>query len=370
MRFPFFTILVVIINFLIFMISFSNFKETALTFGLIPAHFNIGSLLTYSFLHDGFGHLFINMAGLYVFGSRMEKVWGWLEYAVFCICASIFSGLVYVFSTYIIFTQSEQNHVMVGSSGIVFAVMGFCAIRFHHNTAKIRALPIPIFAGISAIIITQLILALISIFNPVLRSIAFASHIGGFAFGVAAAIITGKALEGEREYLTQKAEEFMQSGSMLEAIQCYEILLKYDPENAMSYAELGRIWGILEDEKQSIPCYMIAVELYTSGGSEDKAIETQKEMRCFWPNVKINSSAKFRLAQYLEESGQPERAMDEFFRLSEEEPQTLDAEMALLKLAQMQSALSDNPEIAKNTYTDFLNRYPNSKWKAFAEKEI
>ena len=366
---PYFTISIIIMNFLIFIISFANFEEIALTFGLIPAHLNIGALFTYSFLHDGPGHLFINMAGLYIFGSRAERIWGWLEYAVFCLSAGVFSGLIYILSVHLFFS-SQQDQVMVGSSGVVFAIMGFCAIRFRYKTVKIKNLKLPVSAGILAILIIQIILALLSFINLELRSIAFASHLGGFAFGMAIAIISGKALDSEREYLYQKAEELSMSGSMLEAIQCFETLLKYDPENAQSYAELGKLWAIIDEEKQSIPCYMMAVELYISNGSENKAIEIQKEMAAFWPNVKINSASKFRLAQYLEESGQPEQAMNEFFKLSEDEPQTLEAEMALLKLAQMQSALSQNPIEAKETYKHFIQRYPNSKWKSFAEKEI
>src|SRR5699024_3563412 len=33
-------------------------------------------LVTYGFLHGGFGHLFFNMFALYMFGLPVERVWG------------------------------------------------------------------------------------------------------------------------------------------------------------------------------------------------------------------------------------------------------------------------------------------------------
>ena len=37
-------------------------------------------LLTYGFLHGGFGHLFFNGIALYQFGSRLEYLWGPKKY--------------------------------------------------------------------------------------------------------------------------------------------------------------------------------------------------------------------------------------------------------------------------------------------------
>src|SRR5580700_2631228 len=40
-------------------------------------------LLTYSFLHGGFAHIFFNMFALYMFGSPLEMFWGGRRYAFY-----------------------------------------------------------------------------------------------------------------------------------------------------------------------------------------------------------------------------------------------------------------------------------------------
>ena len=39
-------------------------------------HFLPWQVVTYSFLHGNFEHLFFNMLGLWMFGSELERIWG------------------------------------------------------------------------------------------------------------------------------------------------------------------------------------------------------------------------------------------------------------------------------------------------------
>ena len=59
-------------------------------------HGRIWELVTYGFLHVGFGHWFWNMLALWMFGSAMETTWGsrrFLElYFVGLIGAAVFQG--------------------------------------------------------------------------------------------------------------------------------------------------------------------------------------------------------------------------------------------------------------------------------------
>src|SRR5215472_9999145 len=42
----------------------------------VVQHGRLWELVTYSFLHEGFWHLFGNMLGLWMFGSAIENAWG------------------------------------------------------------------------------------------------------------------------------------------------------------------------------------------------------------------------------------------------------------------------------------------------------
>ena len=45
-------------------------------------------IVTYSFLHGGFFHLFFNMLALYMFGSDIERIFGQRRYLVYYSAAS------------------------------------------------------------------------------------------------------------------------------------------------------------------------------------------------------------------------------------------------------------------------------------------
>lgn len=61
-------------------------------------------LLTYMFMHGNWGHIIGNMLGLYVFGTKLEMVWGpkrFLTFYLLCgIGAGLISGLTTLIETY------------------------------------------------------------------------------------------------------------------------------------------------------------------------------------------------------------------------------------------------------------------------------
>ncbi|WP_457652805.1 rhomboid family intramembrane serine protease [Rhodocaloribacter sp.] len=54
-------------------------------------------LITYSFLHGGFGHIFFNMFALWMFGVQIENTWGSRRFAIFyfvCVVGAAISQLI------------------------------------------------------------------------------------------------------------------------------------------------------------------------------------------------------------------------------------------------------------------------------------
>lgn len=51
--------------------------------------------VTYMFLHDGFGHIFGNMLGLFFFGPMLEQVWGSKRFTIFYLITGIGAGLLF-----------------------------------------------------------------------------------------------------------------------------------------------------------------------------------------------------------------------------------------------------------------------------------
>ncbi len=102
------------------------------TFALWPIgdEFRPWQIVTYSFLHANFNHLFFNMLGLWMFGTELEHVWGQRRFVVFYFASVVAAAL----------TQIAVNLLMggggptVGASGGLFGLLLAFAMLFPNRT--------------------------------------------------------------------------------------------------------------------------------------------------------------------------------------------------------------------------------------------
>lgn len=344
-------------------------------YGLIPRALRPGSLITATFLHDGYVHLGLNMLFLYIFGSAVERSMGRLEYVIFYIGACFASSLVHVGIVLGTLPPEFETRPMVGASGAIAGVMGIYAVRFHRRMFRFAGVEIPALLMVMGWLMLQIALGVLGLYRDSilglgLKQVGYWSHLGGFGFGIAVALMANMALQGEREYLVSQAKKHESEDNLLEAVRNHETLLKHDPDNAHSHAELGRLWALLEERDESLRNYQIGVELFIAQGREDRATEAAEEMERFWPHTTLPAATRFRLASYLEEAGDPAHATRVFHGIVEEDPQSAEAQMSLLKIAQLQMSSSQGRAVAVETLSDFLHRYPDSEWRSFAEEAL
>lgn len=372
---PWATIIIIIANLLVTILASFDFKDMAMDYGLVPANLTIGRFITSTLIHDGFVHLAINMIFLYVFGCAMERAVGKLEFVLFYIGACMAASLMHVAIVFAALPLEYARQPVVGASGAVAGVMGLYAVRFHRRRFKLDGFEVSALFLILVWLVFQIALGAValnteSILGIRLRYIAYWSHLGGFAFGVIIAMIANMALQGEREHLIQEGQSNFEQGNLLEAAQIYESLLKHDPDNPLANAELGKLWAIMDEESQSVPYFRAAVNLYIRAAQEDQAIEAAKEMKRYWPDFMLTPAERFRLASYLEETGQQDRAIAAFKEIADKSPDSEEAQMSLLKIGQLQLTALRNAPAAIVTIKDFLNRYPESEWRSFAEETL
>ena len=86
---------ILIINGIIFFFTNNYIIEE---FGLryfLSENFKPYQMLTYMWIHAGFGHLFSNMFAVLVFAPILEKVWGSRKFFIFYLITGIGAGILY-----------------------------------------------------------------------------------------------------------------------------------------------------------------------------------------------------------------------------------------------------------------------------------
>jgi len=83
-------------------------------------------LVSSAFLHGGFGHLFFNMFGLWIFGMRIENVWGSQRFAFFyffCVLGASLLQLLVTSAPFLFGIGDPRLVPTVGASGGVLGVL-------------------------------------------------------------------------------------------------------------------------------------------------------------------------------------------------------------------------------------------------------
>jgi membrane associated rhomboid family serine protease len=105
----------------------------ALTPAFVARYFAVWQLVTYMFLHAGFGHILWNMLALWMFGADLEQLWGMKRFLKFYFFCGIGAGVCVVVLNYLL-PWGNPRIPTIGSSGAIFGILMACAVLFPTRT--------------------------------------------------------------------------------------------------------------------------------------------------------------------------------------------------------------------------------------------
>ncbi len=97
-------------------------------------------VVTYGFLHGDFWHLALNMLGLWMFGSELERVWGPRRYVHFLLASLLAAALVQIIWSMVTGSVAPT----VGASGALFGLLLAYGMTFPNRMVMLIIPPIPI----------------------------------------------------------------------------------------------------------------------------------------------------------------------------------------------------------------------------------
>ncbi|HEY8527188.1 MAG TPA: rhomboid family intramembrane serine protease [Acidimicrobiales bacterium] len=140
------------------------------------------SVVTSMFLHGSLLHIGGNLLFLWVFGNNVEDAFGHIGYALFYVAGGVVATLAHVA------LNLDSTVPMVGASGAIAAVMGAYLVLY----PRARVYTAVFFILITVVPIRAwLVLGIwfvLQFFTDPNSGVAWAAHVGGFLFGVAAGL--------------------------------------------------------------------------------------------------------------------------------------------------------------------------------------
>lgn len=176
------TLALILLNVAVFMAESMLGDALILNFALWPFHtgpargpaFQLWQVVSYSFLHANFWHLFVNMYAVYMFGGDLERVWGPRRYL-----ALYFASVVAAAFAQLVWSGMAQTppYPTVGASGGVFGLLLAFAMYFPRRVIVLLIPPVPLPAWLFVTLYG--ILTLYLGISGTQAGIAHFAHLGG-----------------------------------------------------------------------------------------------------------------------------------------------------------------------------------------------
>src|SRR5208337_1438954 len=187
-RIPVVTILIILVNALVFVRELMGGEPFVTQWSAIPAEIFSGhhwiTILTATFMHASWSHIIGNMVFLWAFGPEIEDAMGPRRYTVFYLVGGLVAMLAQVAF------DPHSTIPNLGASGAIAAVMGAFLVTYPRDQIR-TILVIFVFIRVTYISAALLIgvwfllqlLDLGAVATPESGGVAYLAHVGGFMFG-------------------------------------------------------------------------------------------------------------------------------------------------------------------------------------------
>lgn len=163
--------LIIFINLIIYFFTQQTTNTINQLFGINNNNFQIWQLFTYMFLHAGFMHIFFNMFLLWMFGRKIELVWGPAKFISYYLISGLGAGM---------FIWLLSDSITIGASGAVMAILFAYGYLYPNRTLLFYLIPMKAKYCIFILIITELSQELLR--NPS-DNVSHVGHLGGMLVG-------------------------------------------------------------------------------------------------------------------------------------------------------------------------------------------
>ncbi len=383
-RRPYMTLALIVVMFLLTLLVMENSRlhyawagsQMLSEYGIAPNRFQPFTLLTYSFFHDGYGHLLGNCFYLWVFGTAVEAAVGGWRYLALFLMGGIVGGLLQwlVCATML----NAESNAIVGASAGCAALVGLFAVRYYRSRLNFIGLPFRphVVSVVGLFLAWEIGSALYYLLNgATANGIANWAHIGGFVFGLGVAYLLKLDTQGRSAYLAGDAARAMSASQPGTAIKRWELLLSREPNNTLAMNELAKAWALLGDTEQASLWFLQAIQIDLQRGKREQAALACGEMFSAGlretehkgKNLFLSAQQLFTLGSALEEMERFEQAGEALRFVMTKFPNVPEAEPAMVKVIQLYVERLNRHDEARVFLHLFYQRYPRSQWKGLVD---
>jgi membrane associated rhomboid family serine protease len=343
------------------------------------------SYLTANFLHGGWLHLIFNMWFLWLAGAILEDTWGRPLYSAFYLISGVAAlwGYALVYPNGII--------PVIGASGAIASLMGGFLARFPKTKIQlgffywiVRPRLYRFHAPAYAVLPLWLGVQLLSgVMAGESGGVAYWAHIGGFGFGLVAALIlrySGVEQRADQAIADKvgwsadphivKATDLLEKEQFDAAISELKALIAEKPASVDAYEMLSSVYFRNGDTQSYLQVMETACQLHLKVHNAEAAWQDYEDY-VKGGGTKMPAASWLELCRYAESIQQWDRAASEYEKLAEAWPQDRSSVLALISAGRIQQRQLNQPQEALRLYIAAQNSpVPHQDWNETIRKGV
>jgi membrane associated rhomboid family serine protease len=288
--------------------------------GLTPDELGPVTLVTHVFMHAGWIHLLSNLFLFFLAGPALEDRWGRPMFAAFFVGAGVFSGLFFALMS------RDGSLPLVGASGAIAGVLGAFLVRFLRTQIRFAYFwwfGFRVFSGTfeaPASLMLPLWFA-----NEVFQAwlddaigspggVAYWAHVGGFLFGVAAALALKRTMFEERfvhaaieakvtlargNPVVEEAQRLRAAGDVEGAFGLLQAESRKKPDDPDVGIAFWDTASALQRPEAAAPALARAIRRLSNGESLPTALAYWTELRGLVPSALVDPGSLLRFVPLL-----------------------------------------------------------------------
>ncbi len=236
-------------------------RDFALEYSFAPERPDAIRAFLSLFLHTNIIHLAGNMVFLAAVGPRVESVAGRFK----MLAIYLVGGLFGVVAHWVVMTGLHSESHLVGASGAISSLAGYCAIRFMSKKVPLAPrIQVPVHTVLLFWILLQALGAFIKIGQQEVGGTAFWSHLAGFLVGM----ILGFAFGAQKSAKLQFGHETLEIMSRRGPAATVQAALKHlenHPQDAAALRELALAYYQMGDNEHAFETQAHLIQISPKG---------------------------------------------------------------------------------------------------------
>ncbi len=328
---------------------------------------SVFTAVTASFLHAGWLHLVSNLIYFGILGPPIESRIGTTRFLVAYVGCAGLANLAQ--AAWVLGAAPDLASVpILGSSGAIAGVMGLFLVRLYFVKLRFAAVTMLFLQGVArgsrfalpAVVAIALWFLLQGIYQMVepTAGTAYVSHLAGLGFGAGLGFLMGLGGEGRLERRIIIGNRYANRGEWFAALGEYDAYLARCPGDPEVLIQAARVHRVTHQEVQAVNRFREAISGWLRRGDVDEACDAYEEMKRLLGDVTIRPGDLLRIARGFEEADRPSDASRAYEAYGRHHADAPGAWTALLKCADIERKILNNPGRAQFICSELLSRTP------------